>query len=330
MKPWLHLPASFSHSFGPKLLRTYSKLLRPKKTFVQEFTKQGITFKNPFGTAGGLDKEGLDLFTWYKWGAGFLEVGTLTPKGQGPNPGKILDRSNKHQALWNSMGFPNAGFDKVKPKIIEYKESVKDTPLFVNIGKNRDTALNEAYKDYVKGIETFSNEADAFVVNISSPNTANLRTLHEGENFKSFISPIIEASVKQKKSKPILIKVSPDLPEDALIEFAKLCQKYPLGGWVLTNTTTERFDGQTFPKHGGVSGAPLTQLSKKRLNVITSVAKETPERLLISVGGLMNPLQALERLDLGADLVEFYSGLIFYGPGLFKACAQNLKQRPDL
>lgn len=326
-KPWLYLPASFSHSFGPWGLRQMTKLRPLSELKADSFNKQGIYFRNPFGTAGGLDKEGKDLFTWQKLGAGFLEVGTLTPEPQEPNPGKILDRSNEHQALWNSMGFPNAGFKAVKPRIIKYKNKVKDTPLFINIGKNRNTPLEEAYKDYVKGINMFSEEADAFVVNISSPNTKDLRKLHERENFKKFISPIVEENKRQAIEKPILIKISPDLPDESLESFASLCLEYPLGGWVLTNTTTERFDQTTFPKHGGVSGLPLADLSRKRLSVVSKVAKSAPDRLVVSVGGVMSPKEALHRLDLGADLVEFYSGLIFFGPRLFKECIKKLNKK---
>ncbi len=318
-KPWLYLPPNISYKIGPVILRTWSKLKPFPKTKNKKFKKLGLYFSSPFGTAGGLDKEASDLFTWTKWGAGFLEIGTLTPKPQGPNPGKIIDRDIKNKALWNYMGFPNAGFKTTLPKIINYKKKMgNNTPIFINIGKNKTTPLKKAQDDYISGIKFFNEVADCFVINISSPNTTDLRLLHQEENFKNFIHPIIKASKAQKKNIPLLLKLSPDLSDDDFIIFLNNCKKLDLSGFILTNTTLHRPKGVNFPKNGGLSGAPLYSTSLQKLKLARHVLGKDSSQILISVGGVCSPKEAINRLKSGADLVQFYSGLIFYGPSLFQ------------
>lgn len=330
-KPWLHLPARFSHDWGPWFLRQYTScFVKRSLSDDKGFTKQGINFLNRFGTAGGLDKNGKDIHTWSALGAGFLEIGTVTPEPQSPNPGKIISRSLSQKALWNSMGFPNDGFEIVRKRVAKFREFNSDLPLLINIGKNRSTSIEEAHKDYSAGIHFFKEFAQGYVINISSPNTKDLRKLHSPENFKSFISPLLNEAEKIDRKIPLLIKISPDLPEEDFRDFLELLLQYPLGGVVLTNTTAQRNGTPPipsiggayklpFPSHGGVSGQPLGYLSKLRLMESVKIIKqEAPDRLIISVGGIMTPDHALERLSMGADLVEFYSGLIFYGPKLFR------------
>ncbi len=318
-KPWLLIPAKWSHSLGPKALRFGSKFKRMPHYKSTEVSKLGLKFSSPFGTAGGLDKEAKDLSTWSKWGAGFLEIGTFTPLPQGPNPGNIIGRDNQKQALWNCMGFPNAGFEKVLPRIQKFKDKTKtSTPVFINIGKNRTTPLNEAEKDYVKGIHFFNEVADAFVINISSPNTKDLRLLHQKENFKKFITPIIEASKSHTKKTPLLVKLSPDLNDKDFCTFISDSLSLEIDGFILTNTTSSRPDGLDFPKRGGVSGLPLRELSMQKLKLAKKIMGENSTKVIISVGGICTPFEAMQRIKAGADLVQFYSGLIFYGPALFK------------
>jgi dihydroorotate dehydrogenase len=283
----------------------------------------GLTFETPFGTAGGLDKSAKDLETWNKWGAGFIEVGTFTPKPQGPNPGKIIDRDKKSQALWNCMGFPNSGFEAVRPRIKKFKQK-NSTPVFINIGKNRDTPLAEASKDYVAGIKYFGNLADCFVVNISSPNTKDLRLLHSKENFREFIGPVLEASLSLSKKTPLLVKLSPDLDDDYFRQFISDASSLPLDGFILTNTTQSRPLGSDFPERGGLSGGPLKELSISKLKLARECLGSESSKCLVSVGGVMDPQDAVERLKLGADLVQAYSGLIFYGPSLLIDSAKKL------
>jgi len=323
-KPWLYLPPSTAHSIGPFALRQVS-LFKKRAAFLnQSVEKLGLTFETPFGTAGGLDKSAKDLFTWNKWGAGFLEVGTFTPKPQGPNPGKIIDRSKKDQALWNCMGFPNSGFEAVRPRIEKFKQ-FKSTPVFINIGKNRDTPLNEAAKDYVAGIKFFGNLADCFVVNISSPNTKDLRLLHSKENFRQFIGPVLEASLSLTKKTPLLVKLSPDLDDEAFAQFISDACDLPIDGFILTNTTLSRPLGSDFPERGGLSGGPLKNLAVSKLKIARKSLGAGSKKCLISVGGVLTPGDAIERLNLGADLVQSYSGLIFYGPKLFEDSAKLLR-----
>jgi len=325
MKPWLYLPPKFSHDTSPFFLKALTALKPYPAPGSSSKKLMGLDFLSPFGTAGGLDKGAHSLFSWAKMGAGFLEVGTLTPQPQGPNPGSILQRSLKDKALWNAMGFPNAGYIAVKEKLSKYKNLSKTKPLpplFINIGKNRNTPLNKAHEDYLKGIDFFSKLADAFVINISSPNTKGLRLLHEKENFLPFIEPLIKAS--KKHDKPIILKLSPDLDDDSFKTFIKLCSKLDLDGITLTNTTNSRPEtlDKTFPEHGGLSGEPLKELSKMKLKMAKEVLKqEDSKQILISVGGVMSPEEANLRLKLGADLVQMYSGLIFYGPSLLKDSA---------
>lgn len=326
-KPWLCLPPSLSHKIGPLALRIWTCFKRPHKyNNKNKVQKLGIEFNNPFGTAGGLDKEAKDLFTWNKWGAGFLEVGTFTPLPQGPNPGKILARDCKNKALWNYMGFPNAGFKAVLPRIKSYKEKmgVNQTPLFINIGKNRSTPLNKAQEDYVKGIHFFNDVADCFVINISSPNTKDLRFLHQKENFKTFINPIIEAATILNKKTPLLVKLSPDLDDEAFVQFLNDCKPLDLNGFILTNTTAGRPKGLNFPERGGLSGKPLCAQSLHKLKLARKILGDDCSKIIISVGGICSPEEAKNRLNCGADLVQFYSGLLFYGPSLFKDAIKKL------
>ena len=327
-KPWLLLPPKLSHDLSPELLRVMTAFKRwPKSPSKPKRLFGGLEFSSPFGTAGGLDKKATSLNAWTKMGAGFLEIGTFTPKPQKANPGVILKKSIKEKALWNSMGFPNAGFEAVLPKIegfIKKSEGLYRPPLFINIGKNRDTKLEDAHEDYLLGLKHFSKVADTFVINISSPNTKGLRELHDEKNFKNFITPLIEST-----EKPLILKISPDLETEAFKDFIELCTTLKIDGLTLTNTTASRSEKTTplFPAHGGVSGKPLAKLSLSRLIEARKIlrAKES-QQTLISVGGVMTPPQATDRLKAGADLVQFYSGLIFYGPSLLKDSADFFSQ----
>lgn len=324
-KPWLLMPASLSHSLGPFLLRqSFWKKNSLPKNCAKDLL--GLRFLSPFGTPGGLDKSAKDLETWQKLGAGFLEVGTFTPLAQSSNPGKILGRDVKAQALWNCMGFPNPGFEAVKPRIEKFKRKKSRPPLFINIGKNRSTKLEEAHKDYVKGIAFFKDLADAFVINISSPNTKDLRLLHKKETFLSFINPLINEKKKSHKKTPLFLKISPDLDQKDFEVFLEDLKELPdVEGLILTNTTIERPNEVSFPKRGGLSGKPLAKKSCEKLKLAKSILQE--EKVLVSVGGILTPQEACQRLDFGADLVQSYSGLVYYGPNLLADSAKlMLKQ----
>ncbi len=324
-KPWLLLPPQWAHDLGPFGLKIFSLFNSAPTPEWKSLTWNGLHFKNPLGLAGGVDKNAESLDDWWTLGAGFVEVGTVTPRPQSANPGKIMDRELGHQAVWNKMGFPSFGAKEVFYNLRDYEE--KKTPVFVNIGKNRDTANEEASKDYLYLIQYFKPQADGFVVNISSPNTKGLRDLQNKEALTKLLQPLVEAS-HSAPTKPILLKLSPDLNDESLSEALNVAIDLGIDGFVLTNTTLSRPQGLHFPSEGGLSGAPLKplacQILQKSLQIL---GKHRPGKLIISAGGVMTPEDVFERLQMGADLVEIYSALIFEGPGFFRDVAAKYSGR---
>lgn len=324
MKPWLLLPPQWAHDLGPFGLKLLTLLDSGPTPAWNSFTWNKLVFKNRLGLAGGVDKNAVSLHEWWKLGAGFVEVGTVTPEPQNANPGKIMDRDLENQALWNKMGFPNYGADEVFFNLRAYGEH-KPTPVFVNIGKNRDTPNENAVGDYLFLIHRLRSQADAFVVNISSPNTKGLRDLQNKEALTDLLGPILEAahaSTDDSPSKPVLLKLSPDLSDENLEEALLVAVALGIDGFVLTNTTLSRPSGSSFPKEGGLSGAPLKTLSTETLKKSLQILKAQRQgKLIVSVGGIMSPEDVFERLQMGADLVEIYSALIFQGPRFFRDVA---------
>ncbi len=325
MKPWLLLPPQFAHDLGPWALPAISTLWKVKNPQWRERKWRGLSFRNPLGIAGGVDKTGESLLSWQNLGAGFLEVGTVTPLPQKANPGKILDRDVPNQALWNKMGFPNSGSVALEKKIKSLKPKLH-VPLFVNIGKNRATSNEVAAQDYVECLQRLWTCADAFVVNISSPNTKDLRALLQPENLRRFLEPIIQARNELGKTKPLLLKLSPDMETASLESALQTSLDLDIDGWILTNTTISRPPNIQFPFEGGLSGVPLKELSRNCLkNALTFLKIKKGDRLLISTGGVDSALEVKLRLDEGADLVQIYSALIFEGPLLFRSILNTLQ-----
>ncbi|HWU43453.1 MAG TPA: quinone-dependent dihydroorotate dehydrogenase, partial [Bdellovibrio sp.] len=283
-------------------------------------------FANPVGIAGGMDKNAEHVLDWWRLGSGFVEVGTVTPYAQEPNPGKIMDRDLVHQALWNKMGFPSDGADEVFFNLMSYAPNFR-TPIFVNIGKNRHTANEDALKDYLFLIDKFRPLADVFVVNISSPNTKGLRDLQSKDNLRKLLNPILD-KVSHFEPTPVLVKLSPDMGEENLAEAIMHCNDLGVDGFVLTNTTLSRPQGLSFPQEGGLSGAPLKNLSQRALQIaVQTLGKSRENKLLVSVGGIMSPDDVFERLQMGANLVQIYSALVFHGPGFFHEIARRYHDR---
>jgi dihydroorotate dehydrogenase len=321
MKPWLWLPPKLAHDLSPLALELVSQFYDERTPAWGSFIWNEIVFKNRLGLAGGVDKNGDHLLAWQKLGCGFIEVGTVTPEPQSPNPGQILDRSVKDLALWNKMGFPSAGAEDVFFNVRSFKQH-SNIPVFVNIGKNRTTPNEMAASDYVKLIHRFQNIAEAFVVNISSPNTKGLRDLAQPEVLSQFLKPIAEAQNEFRTTKPLLIKLSPDLQIDDLKRAIDTCHQFDIDGYVLTNTTLERKTQKQFSTEGGVSGKPVAERSKTVLRaVIEHLGSEKSKKLVISVGGVMTARDVFERIDMGADLVEVYTTLIFSGLHFFRKVA---------
>lgn len=327
MKPWLLLPPQLAHDWAPLTLPLWSRLFQENHPVALSRDWQGLHFRNPIGIAGGVDKEAGSALSWQRLGAGFLEVGTITPLPQGPNPGTIIRRNTGQMALWNKMGFPNKGSQTLKNRLQKTRDKIT-VPLFVNIGKNRQTPNDKAFEDYVQCLEVFQDLADAFVINISSPNTKDLRELQSKESLKRFLSPILEKKETLHIKAPFLIKLSPDSSREDLEHSLVVSRELGLNGWILTNTTKERAPGlESFPQQeGGVSGAPLKSLAEQHLvwaNEILGKRKNT--ELLISVGGILSASDILRRLELGADLVQVYSALVLHGPGFFSKVMPHIR-----
>lgn len=321
MKPWLWLPPKWSHSMAPALLPLATVFASRAPARGDGFQWKGYDFINPLGIAGGVDKEGISLLHWQQLGAGFLEVGTITPLAQRANPGLIIDRDNKSHSLWNKMGFPNAGADIAKDHLLKMKAKLK-VPLFINIGKNRDTDNLQALNDYKSAIKTLDSCSDIFVINISSPNTTGLRDLQQRDQLKNLLAGIRHEAPQKK----LLLKLSPDMSQDQLKDCLDLGLQEKMDGFVLTNTTLQRPLDLPFPKgEGGVSGEPLKILSRYALTTTTTHLGASKQNLLIvSAGGIMNSEEVRWRLDHGANLIQVYSALVYSGPFFFRNVVKEL------
>ncbi len=325
LRPWLWLPSQLAHDLAPKALPAAS-LFAGKPISYRPFQWRGLQFSNPMGIAGGADKTGHALLYWQKLSAGFLEVGTVTPKAQPQNPGVIMARDIPNENLWNKMGFPSPGcvytltyLQNVKPKL--------RVPLFINIGKNRTTPNANAADDYIYCLQNMESVADAFVVNISSPNTSGLRDLLKPETLTSFLKPIVRARDNVALKKPLLLKLSPDMTTSELHAALDVSGELGVDGWILTNTTLDRSMASQFPAEGGVSGLALTEKSRTVLEqTINHLGSGKADKLVISVGGITTADEVRRRLDLGADLVQVYSALVFHGPFYFRKVLKQLSK----
>lgn len=332
-KPWLNLPPGLAHELSHLYLKLLSKISSPnslKRKNNNEFgwkpiTWRNLNFANPLGTSGGIDKNAELIRAFWSLGAGFVEVGTVTPQPQAANAGTILLRDSQNLALWNKMGFPNLGLASIKKELSKFTKP-HFTPIFVNIGKNRTTSNENAVNDYLQCIRELKSYADAFVVNISSPNTSGLRELLEPNKLQSLLKPLI-AECDEKI--PLLLKLSPDMSDVEINNVLQVTLLLKLDGWIITNTTLARDPSLNFPAEGGVSGKPLASRSKEILRLVSQYLKmngdPNSKRLVISAGGVLTPQDVFERLQIGADLVQVYSALVFEGPHFFKKVAKTAK-----
>ena len=327
LKPWLWLPPKLAHDLSPLAVELYSLMCEKKRTPEWgSFFWRGIEFKNRLGLAGGVDKNAEHVLAWQKLGCGFVEVGTITPEAQKPNPGKIFDRSIEDEALWNKMGFPSAGSDEAFYNLKSTTET--SIPVLVNIGKNRTTNNEMAHEDYTYLLEKFQHHADAFVVNISSPNTKGLRDLAKQESLEAFLRPLLLKKTEIKCNKPVLLKLSPDLETDDLKRILDVSVLNGVDGFVLTNTTLERNTLKTFSNQGGLSGKPVAARAKLSLKTaIQHLGREKSQKLVISVGGVMTADDVFERISMGADLVEVYTALIFSGLNFFRKVEKSAHEQ---
>ena len=329
-KPWLWLPPQWSHNGSNHLLPLVAHFSPCDSNIWKPLEWNGLHFPNPLGIAGGLDKKGQNLPYWQKLGAGFLEVGTVTPKPQGPLPGSVLKRDLKNQALWNAMGFPNPGLTKVSGNLNRFQN--KKVPVFISLGKNRQTPPQKAYEDYLQLIQNSPPCVDAFVINLSSPNTEGLRDLLKPPVLEEFLTQLVSPlNDSRDKPKPLLLKISPDMEETTLKYILESSSPH-VQGWILTNTTQSRQREIPFPRdRGGVSGEPLKELSQQALKTAVSfLGVDKGGKLVISVGGILDFQEIEKRLEMGADLVQFYSAFVFNGPFFIKNMLKKAKAQPQV
>jgi dihydroorotate dehydrogenase len=286
----------------------------------------GLKFPNPVGLAAGFDKNAKFFDEMESCGFGFIEIGTVTPLAQPGNDLPRLFRLKKDEAILNRMGFNNEGVQAA----VNHLKARKDKRLIIggNIGKNKWTPNEEALNDYLICFEALFDEVDYFVVNVSSPNTPNLRALQEKEPLMELLSTLQEKNEAKPKAKPILLKIAPDLTNEQLDEIIEIVQETKIAGLIATNTTISREGLQTPSAEvealgaGGISGKPLTKRSTEVIRYIHDQSKGTIP--MIAVGGIHSAKDALDKLDAGATLVQLYSGFIYEGPGLVKEINQAL------
>ena len=326
MKPWLWLPPLWSHFLSHYFLKCRGIFFKEKKLEWSSFQWKNLRFDNPLGTAAGLDKSAENIKGWWSLGPGFLEVGTVTPEKQEPHPGNILQRDIPSQALWNYMGFPNKGVHFVVEQLRQVKQAYH-TPIFISIGKGRRTPTDQAVQDYKYLIKKLYPYASAFVLNISSPNTKDLRKLFDPHFFEHFIKSIVLTLRSFDLSLPLFLKINPDLSDQDFLRVVAQSDRENIDGWVICNTSIFRENG-SFPPHGGVSGKPLASRSKHLLKLLVkTLGKRKRDKIIISSGGVITPEDVLERLHLGADLVQVYTALALKGPSFFSKMEQAFRSK---
>ena len=279
----------------------------------------GMKFKNPVGLAAGFDKDGKHFRNMAHLGFGFIEIGTVTPKPQDGNPKQRLFRLPKDEALINRMGFNNEGVDALVGRL--KKLGKLDFVIGGNIGKNKVTPNEDAIKDYEICFNKLYDYVDYFVVNVSSPNTPNLRSLQEKEPLSKLLRHVIKLRSEKAVFKPVLLKIAPDLTEGQLDDILEIVDNENVDGIIATNTTISRGGLKTSQEsiekigNGGLSGKPIFERS---LEVVKYIRTKNQTLPLIAVGGISSPEKALKMLKAGADLIQVYSGLVYEGPSFIK------------
>ena len=274
----------------------------------------GLKFKNPVGLAAGFDKDAKLYQELSNFGFGFIEIGTLTPIGQEGNPKKRLFRLKEDNAIINRMGFNNGG---VQPAVERLKQN-KGVLIGGNIGKNKLTANENATSDYESCFEALFDYVDYFVVNVSSPNTPNLRELQDKKPLTELLQTLQNKNLAKPKQKPILLKIAPDLTNEQLLDIVDIIAATKIAGVIATNTTISRegLHSENKAETGGLSGKPLTNRATEVIRFLSE--KSNKAFPIIGVGGIHSVADALEKLEAGASLVQIYTGFIYEGPSLVK------------
>jgi len=281
----------------------------------------GLSFKNPVGLAAGFDKNAVLFDEFSNYGFGFVEIGTVTPKPQPGNPKKRIFRLKKDEALINRMGFNNDGVEVVAERLRKRKTNII---IGGNIGKNKVTSNERAIDDYMICFEKLFDVVDYFVVNVSSPNTPNLRALQDKEPLTELLQTLQNENLKKREPKPILLKIAPDLTDSQLIDIIDIVNTTKIAGVIATNTTISRegLQSEHRDETGGLSGKPVRERSTE---VIRFLAEKSGKSFpIIGVGGIHSARDAREKLEAGADLVQLYTGFIYEGPALVKRINKSL------
>ncbi len=339
-----HFPPEEVHYFSMNMLHKACSIPPIKKIISKNFSLQhpslerelfGLHFKNPVGLGAGFDKNASYLNELEALGFGFVEIGTVTPKAQPGNEQPRVFRLPKDKALINRMGFNNEGVNAVRNRLEKWNNSRLTTPdsrLIIggNIGKNKITANEDAWKDYEICFNELFDVADYFVVNVSSPNTPGLRELQEKESLRKILSHLQNINKSKTKAKPLLLKIAPDLTKEQLDDIIDLSVEIKLDGLVVTNTTIGRTGLTTADSRlneigaGGLSGKPLTARSTE---VVSYLSQQTKQQLpIMASGGIFTGADAKEKLNAGAALVQVWTGFIYEGPMIVKNICKNLAE----
>lgn len=340
IKPFLFMMSpEKAHGFTLKSFKILMKLPIIKWVITNAYTFEhtdleteimGLKFKNPVGLAAGFDKNGDFIHVFSSLGFGFIEIGTITPHAQDGNPKPRLFRLPKDEALINRMGFNNQGATATKHQLKRYPKNII---VGGNIGKNKTTPNDKALSDYLICFEEIYPYVDYLVLNVSSPNTPNLRELQGQEPLDKLLSAIVQANAAKDRTKPILLKIAPDVTDSMLDKIVEVVNQKGIDGIIATNTTISRDDLHTSKEEldtigsGGLSGKPLSTKSDYVINFIRSRNKRIP---IIAVGGIMTPEDAIRKIEAGANLIQIYTGLIYKGPGLIKEINKVLVEKGTL
>ena len=284
----------------------------------------GLKFKNPVGLAAGMDKDAKLYKELSGLGFGFIEIGTLTPKPQEGNPKQRLFRLREDSAIINRMGFNNGGVHDAVERLKNNPNGKGHVLIGGNIGKNKVTPNEDAVSDYEICFDALYDYVDYFVVNVSSPNTPNLRELQDKEPLTKLLQTLQDKNAAKPKQKPILLKIAPDLTDEQLLDIIDIIKTTGIAGVIATNTTISRegLQSENKAEMGGLSGKPL---AKRSTEVIRFLSEKSNKAFpIIGVGGIHSADDAIEKLEAGASLIQLYTGFIYEGPGLIKAINKRI------
>ena len=316
-------PAESAHDLSIKILSSPLSCLVNKKIHDNPVKLFGVKFPNPVGLAAGFDKNADAVSGLCKLGFGFIEVGTVTPKPQAGNPKPRLFRLPDNQAIINRMGFNNKGVDYLVEKLSNFKANI---PIGINIGKNKITTNEKAVEDYLYCFNKVHHLADYVTINISSPNTVDLRQLQQQDSLIKLLNELKNAQLQKAKYTPIVVKIAPDQDENTTRTIAQTIKKSQIDGIICTNTTIDKNNLKKESHQnetGGLSGKPLLSRSNKIISIVRNeVGKDFP---IIGVGGILTEDDAMSKISAGANLVQIYTGLIYQGQSLIERINTKLE-----